>query len=59
MNAGTLQGVATIFVMVAFLGVCWWAFSPKRKQKFKEAANMPFADEVENKPSVDEEKKAE
>ncbi len=32
--------------MVAFLGVCWWAFSPKRKKQFDEAAKLPFADDV-------------
>lgn len=45
MDQSFLQGISTIFVMIAFAGVCWWAFSPKRKKKFEEAANLPFADE--------------
>ena len=45
MDLSTLQGIATIFVMIAFIGICWWAFSPKRKSKFNEAANLPFADD--------------
>jgi len=45
MDINTLRGLSTVFVMVAFAGVCWWAFSPKRKQQFEDAANLPFADE--------------
>ena len=45
MDINTLRGISTIFVMIAFLGVCWWAFSPKRKKGFEDAANLPFADE--------------
>ena len=45
MDVGSLKGIATIFVAIAFAGVCWWAFSPKRKDTFEEAANLPFQDE--------------
>ncbi len=45
MSQGTFQGIATILAMVAFLGVCWWAFSSHKKKVFDEAANLPFADE--------------
>jgi len=33
--------------MIAFSGVCWWAYGPKRKHQFDEAAQLPFADEPE------------
>ncbi len=56
MSLTTLQGLSTIFVMIAFLGVCWWAFSPKRKKKFEEAANLPFADEPVAQKNHEEEK---
>lgn len=49
MDINTLRGLSTILVGIAFLAVCWWAFSPKRKQRFKEAANLPFADEPQFK----------
>ena len=45
MDINTLRGISTIFVMLAFIGICWWAFSPRRKEKFEDAANLPFADE--------------
>jgi cytochrome c oxidase cbb3-type subunit 4 len=45
MDINTWRGIATIVVMVAFLGICIWAYSSKRKTNFQEAANLPFADE--------------
>lgn len=46
MDAGTLGAISTVLVMIAFFGVCWWAFSPKRKKRFEEDANIPFADDA-------------
>jgi len=45
MDINIIKGLSTIFVAIAFFGVCWWAYSPKRKKKFDEAANLPFADD--------------
>lgn len=45
MDINDLRGLSTIFAMVAFIAVCVWAYSSKRKQRFDEAANLPFADE--------------
>ncbi len=45
MDINTLRGLGTLFAMIAFVGVCYWAFSSKSKAKFDEAANLPFADE--------------
>jgi cytochrome c oxidase cbb3-type subunit 4 len=45
MDRGDWLGIGTILAMIAFLGVCVWAWSDKRKQRFDEAANLPFADE--------------
>lgn len=49
MDQGTLQGIGTILTMVAFLGVCWWAFSSHKKNDFEEAANLPFDDDFSSK----------
>jgi cytochrome c oxidase cbb3-type subunit 4 len=49
MDIGTLRGLGTLLVFVAFIGVVLWAYSSKRKKSFDEAANLPFADE-EPKP---------
>ena len=45
MDIGTLQGIGTILALVAFIGVCLWAYSSKRKAGFDEAAQLPFADD--------------
>ena len=42
MDINTLRSLSTVLVMIAFAGVCWWAFSPSRKQKFEDAANSVF-----------------
>ena len=47
MDINTLRGLATVFAMIAFVGVCLWAYSSKRKPSFDEAANLPFADDAE------------
>ncbi len=45
MDQGTLQGIGTILTFIAFLGVCWWAFSKHKKKDFEEASRLPFADD--------------
>lgn len=45
MDIGTLRGLGTVLVFVAFVGVVLWAYNSKRKKGFDEAANLPFADE--------------
>jgi cytochrome c oxidase cbb3-type subunit 4 len=44
-DIGTLRGLGTALVMLAFIGVTLWAYSGKRRAAFDEAANLPFADE--------------
>lgn len=43
MDINDLRGISTAFLMVAFIGLCFWAYSGKRKKTFDEAANLPFA----------------
>ncbi|GAB2189175.1 CcoQ/FixQ family Cbb3-type cytochrome c oxidase assembly chaperone [Sessilibacter sp. MAH1] len=49
MDINALRSISTILVMIAFAGVCWWAFSPKRKKQFEEASNLVFSDDVNTK----------
>jgi cytochrome c oxidase cbb3-type subunit IV len=51
MDINDVRGLAVVVVMVTFLGICWWAFSPKRKQRFDEDANLPFADDEQQMKS--------
>lgn len=53
MDINDLRGLAAVFVLIAFSGICWWAFSPKQRERFNEAANLPFAeDQASGKPSA-------
>ncbi|MFC2971514.1 cbb3-type cytochrome oxidase subunit 3 [Azotobacter bryophylli] len=54
MDIGTLRGLGTAIVLIAFIGMLIWAFSGKRKKSFDEAANLPFADEPESRKRDDQ-----
>ncbi|PHN18455.1 cbb3-type cytochrome c oxidase subunit 3 [Pseudomonas sp. ICMP 460] len=45
MDIGMIRGLGTVVVMVAFIGLALWVFSPKRKAEFDEATLLPFADD--------------
>ncbi|MDN3523460.1 cbb3-type cytochrome oxidase subunit 3 [Halomonas ramblicola] len=45
MDSGTLSGILTGILIIAFLGITAWAYSKRRKKDFDEAANLPFADD--------------
>jgi len=42
MEAGTLRGLFTLFMFLAFLGTFLWAWSSRRKNDFDSAANLPL-----------------
>ena len=43
-DVGTLRGLGTLLVVVAFICVVLWTYSGKRQGSFAEAAKLPFAD---------------
>ena len=45
MDIDILRQIGVVLGSIAFLAICWWAFSPKRKKRFEEDAKLPFADE--------------
>lgn len=45
-DTGTLRGVGTAMVLLSFVCVTLWAYSGKRRAAFDQAANLPFADEI-------------
>ena len=57
MDINDLRGLSTAFLFFAFIGLCFWAYSKKRKKAFDEAANLPFADEELNQRTMQEEEK--
>jgi cytochrome c oxidase cbb3-type subunit 4 len=54
MDIGTLRGLGTLLVLVAFVSVTLWAYSGRNKARFDEAANLPFADEPTTKKSKEQ-----
>ena len=58
MDNSTLQGLGTVFAMVAFIGVVIWAYSSYKKKDFDEAAQLPFADDDVQETSDEQHKDA-
>ncbi|TDG12032.1 cbb3-type cytochrome c oxidase subunit 3 [Seongchinamella unica] len=55
MDINDLRGLSTVFLMITFIGMCFWAYDKKRKKSFDDAANLPFADEEMNQRTMQEE----
>ena len=45
MSLSVLQSIATLAAFIAFLGITWWAYSPKNKQRFEEDAQLALDDD--------------
>ncbi|MEZ5653392.1 MAG: cbb3-type cytochrome c oxidase subunit 3 [Burkholderiaceae bacterium] len=45
MDVNELRTILLVLCFLAFVGIVYWAYSPKSKRRFDEAANLPFADE--------------
>ena len=44
-----IAGIFTAVLMVVFIGACIWAWSPKRKKAFDEAARLPLDENAAQK----------
>lgn len=45
MDINTLRSIGSVIAFATFLGILWWAFNPRSKKAFEEAAQLPFADD--------------
>lgn len=45
MDVNELRAVITAVSFLMFVGIVIWAYSAKSKQRFEEAARLPFADD--------------
>lgn len=52
MDLGNLRGLSTIFCMLGFLAVVYWAYSPSRKERFEEDAELPFLEDDDSSREV-------
>ncbi len=41
------SSVMTVVSLITFLGILWWAFGKGRRADFDAAAQLPFADEID------------
>ncbi|MBK7900767.1 MAG: cbb3-type cytochrome oxidase subunit 3 [Azonexus sp.] len=48
MDINDLRSIGTVVSLLTFLGIVWWAYSRNNKQRFDEAANLPFAEHDED-----------
>jgi cytochrome c oxidase cbb3-type subunit 4 len=42
----------TILMLSSFIVICIWAWSGRQRRRFEEAANLPFADEEQERATV-------
>jgi cytochrome c oxidase cbb3-type subunit 4 len=48
MDAGIVGSVVTVLFFVLFVLIIWWAFRRDNKQKFNDAANLPFQEDAKD-----------
>jgi cytochrome c oxidase cbb3-type subunit 4 len=45
MEMGFVRGLATLFALLAFLGVVVWAYGRRRRETFRQAAQLPLEED--------------
>jgi cytochrome c oxidase cbb3-type subunit 4 len=45
MDINTLRAIVTVISLLVFLGIVAWAWSRRNRERFDEAARLPFQDE--------------
>jgi cytochrome c oxidase cbb3-type subunit 4 len=45
MDINDMRSIVTVLSFATFVGIVWWAYSRQSRQRFEEAARLPFADE--------------
>ncbi len=46
MDAGSFGSLVTVIFFALFIAIVWWAFHKGNKQKFEDAANLPFREDA-------------
>ena len=52
MDINDARSILTVLSFVLFLGIAWWAFHGRNKARFEEAANLPFADDDDDRAAL-------
>jgi cytochrome c oxidase cbb3-type subunit 4 len=40
-----VRSLWVVWLIVLFAGIVWWAYRPKNRRRFEDAANVPFREE--------------
>jgi len=51
MDFALFDSIWTVVVLVVFVAIVIWAFSPKRKQELERAARIPLEDDDDARPA--------
>jgi cytochrome c oxidase cbb3-type subunit 4 len=43
-DEGIVRGIGTVFLLLSFVALCVWAWSPGQRRRFDEASMLPFDD---------------
>lgn len=52
-DIGFLRGILTLILLLGFIGISVWAYSPRQKKNFDQAARLPFDELEESQNSKD------
>jgi len=47
---GMILSIWTVIVFVLFIGIVLWVWNSRNKDKYEEAANIPFNEEDDDEP---------
>lgn len=53
--SGVISGLLTLFLMIVFLGVVFWAYSKRNKAAFEDMAKLPLAENGSSNPAESKE----
>ncbi|MCT7359508.1 MAG: CcoQ/FixQ family Cbb3-type cytochrome c oxidase assembly chaperone [Thalassobium sp.] len=53
MDINDVRGLGSVFALIAFIGIFWWAYGSSRKKRFDNDAQIPFL-ENEEMPAHDD-----
>lgn len=54
MDINDVRGLGSIFALIAFTGIIWWAYGSSRKKRFEQDAQIPFSNSDDGLPLYDE-----
>lgn len=49
-----MRGLGSIFALIAFSAILWWAYGSSRKKRFDDDAHIPFHDNDDGMPMHDD-----